>query len=108
VTGDRDEHHVLDRPRDRPRRTALGVATLAFYTVLGLAGATDGLSQYFDLSDNNLVWALRVMLLIVPLAAAWFTNRLCLDLQARDGVQADAEPDDEGDAATADREPAPV
>ena len=59
VTGDRSEHHVLDRPRDRPKRTALGVAALAFYTVLGLGGATDGLSQAFDLSDNNLVWVLR-------------------------------------------------
>jgi len=27
-TGDHDNHHLLDRPRDRPMRTALGVATL--------------------------------------------------------------------------------
>jgi ubiquinol-cytochrome c reductase cytochrome b subunit len=111
VTGDHDEHHVLDRPRDRPRRTALGVATLAFYTVLGLAGATDGLSQYFDLSDNSLVWALRVLLVVVPVVVAWFTYRLCLDLQARDGGQDDdgtADPNGGNDAAAAGREPAPV
>lgn len=84
VTGDREEHHVLDRPRDRPMRTALGVATLAFFSVLGLAGATDGLSQYFDLSDNDLVTVLRIMLVVVPVLAFVFTRRLCLELQARD------------------------
>ena len=38
VTGDHAEHHLLDRPRERPVRTALGVATLVFYAVLTLAG----------------------------------------------------------------------
>lgn len=33
-TNDRGEHHVLDRPRDRPLRTAIAVASLAFYLVL--------------------------------------------------------------------------
>jgi ubiquinol-cytochrome c reductase cytochrome b subunit len=108
VTGDHDEHHVLDRPRDRPIRTALGVATLAFYTVLGVAGATDGLSQAFDLSDNGLVVALRIMLVVVPAAAAWLTYRLCLDLQTRDGGQADDDPDKESDGADADRAVASV
>jgi ubiquinol-cytochrome c reductase cytochrome b subunit len=83
-TKDHAEHHVLDRPRDRPMRTALGVATLAFYTVLGLGGATDALAQLFDLSINTLIWALRVLLLVVPIAAAMVTRRLCLELQARD------------------------
>ena len=34
VTGDHAEHHLLDRPRQRPVRTALGAATIAFYVVL--------------------------------------------------------------------------
>ena len=37
-TKDRDEHHLLDRPRDRPVRTAIGVGVLSFYVVLLLAG----------------------------------------------------------------------
>jgi ubiquinol-cytochrome c reductase cytochrome b subunit len=87
-TKDHDEHHVLDRPRDRPLRTALGVATLVFYTVLGLGGATDALSQLFDLSINQLIWTLRVLLFVLPLAAAYLTRRLCLELQARDRSEA--------------------
>jgi len=86
-TKDHDEHHVLDRPRDRPLRTALGVATLVFYTVLGLGGATDALSQLFDLSINQLIWALRVLLFVLPVAAAYITRRLCLELQARDALE---------------------
>ena len=37
-TRDHASHNLLDRPRDRPLRTAFGVATLTFYTVLVLAG----------------------------------------------------------------------
>jgi ubiquinol-cytochrome c reductase cytochrome b subunit len=90
-TKDHAEHHVLDRPRDRPMRTALGVATLAFYTVLGLAGATDALSTLFNLSINTLVWMLRGLLLVVPLAAGYIAHRLCLELQARDLVEGEEE-----------------
>ena len=39
-TKDHAEHHVLDRPRDRPLRTAIGVGVLAFYLVL--LGAASG------------------------------------------------------------------
>jgi ubiquinol-cytochrome c reductase cytochrome b subunit len=85
ISGDHAEHHVLDRPRDRPLRTALGVATLAFYTVLGLGGASDALSTLFDISLNRLIWTLRALLFVVPVAAAYVTRQLCLELQRRDG-----------------------
>lgn len=34
VTSDRREHHLCDRPRNRPTRTGLGVAAIVFYAVL--------------------------------------------------------------------------
>ena len=83
-TGDREVHHLLDRPRDRPARTALGVATLAFYIVLFIAGGSDVLSTTFGLSVNQLIWALRVSLLVVPVLAAIVAYRLCRDLTSRD------------------------
>jgi ubiquinol-cytochrome c reductase cytochrome b subunit len=101
VTGDHAEHHVLDRPRDRPLRTALGVATLAFYSVLGLAGATDGLSQYFDLSDNDLVDVLRVMLVVFPAIVFVLTRRLCMELQADEPAPGD-DPSDEHEPSSGD------
>lgn len=83
-TGDHAEHHVLDRPRDRPARTAAGVAALSFYTVLGLGGANDLITTFFGFSLDLVVWALRGMLLVVPPLAALLAYRLCIELRARD------------------------
>ncbi len=85
VTGDRSEHHLLDRPRDRPVRTALGVSTIAFYGVLFLAGGSDVLSTTFGLSVNAVFQAFRIMLVTLPVAAGWATYRLCKELSLRDG-----------------------
>ena len=86
VTGDRAERHLADRPRQRPVRTALGVATLSFYAVLFLAGGADVISVTFGLSVNAVLWTFRVALFVVPPIAAWIAYRLCLELCARDGV----------------------
>ncbi|WP_334144125.1 cytochrome bc1 complex cytochrome b subunit [Rhabdothermincola sp.] len=85
VTKDRREHHVLDRPRDRPVRTALGAATLSFYTVLGFAGSNDVLAIAFDLSLNAVLVAFRVLLFVVPPVVGVVTYRVCKELQRRDG-----------------------
>jgi ubiquinol-cytochrome c reductase cytochrome b subunit len=79
-TGDRREHHVLDRPRDRPVRTGIGVAAVAFFTVLGFAGSDDVLAVAFGLSVNALVWTFRVALVVVPLGAGLLAARICVEL----------------------------
>jgi ubiquinol-cytochrome c reductase cytochrome b subunit len=84
-TKDHREHHVLDRPRDKPMRTALGVATLSFYTILGLAAADDVLAVALGVSMNAILNAYRVMLLVVPPIAGVLAFRLCKELQTRDG-----------------------
>ena len=86
VTRDHEEHHLLDRPRQRPVRTALGVATLSFYGILFLGGASDVLSVTFGLSVNAVLWSFRVALFVVPPIAAWATWALCRELSARDGL----------------------
>jgi len=82
ITGDRAEHHLLDRPRDRPLRTAIGVAAFAFYAVLFFAGGTDVLAAVFDLSINREIWVGRGLLLVLPPLVAVFTYRLCRELGA--------------------------
>ncbi|CAN5863545.1 ubiquinol-cytochrome c reductase cytochrome b subunit [soil metagenome] len=100
VTRDHEPHHLLDRPRDRPVRTALGLATLVFYTVLTFAGASDVLSVTFGLSVNAVFQAFRVSLLVLPPLVAWATYRLCKELAAHErAVMAD------DDGATGDHEP---
>jgi ubiquinol-cytochrome c reductase cytochrome b subunit len=86
VTRDRDEHHLLDRPRQRPVRTAFGTATLTFYTVLFFAASSDVLSVTFGLSVNAVLWSFRVALFVLPPLVGWATWALCRELSARDGL----------------------
>lgn len=86
VTRDYDEHHLLDRPRQRPVRTALGVATLAFYSVCFLGAASDVVASTFHVSVNRVLITLRVLVFLVPIVAAWATYRLCRELSDRDGL----------------------
>ena len=89
VTKDHREHHVLDRPRDRPMRTALGVTTLTFYTILGVAASNDVLALALGVSLNAILIALRVLLIVVPPIAGYAAYRLCKELQKRDGAFVD-------------------
>jgi ubiquinol-cytochrome c reductase cytochrome b subunit len=83
-THDRAVHHLLDRPRDRPARTAIGVAALSFFIVLTLAGGQDVIAQQLHASITSVTLALRIMLFAVPIVAAAITVKWCHDLQAGD------------------------
>ena len=84
VTGDKREHHVLDRPRNVPFRTAFGVSLLTAFVILILAGSNDLIATHFHLSINDIIQALRVLLFVAPAFAFWITKRICLGLQRRD------------------------
>ncbi|GGT55392.1 menaquinol-cytochrome c reductase cytochrome b subunit [Streptomyces atratus] len=84
VTGDRREHHLCDRPRNRPTRTGLGVAAIVFYAVLLVAGGNDVVALSFRVSVEAMTWILRTALIAAPLLAFALTKRLCLALQMRD------------------------
>jgi ubiquinol-cytochrome c reductase cytochrome b subunit len=86
VTRDYDEHNLLDRPRQRPVRTALGAATISFYVICFLGGAADVLASTFGLSVNAILWTFRVAVIVVPVIVGWFVHRLCHELAERDGV----------------------
>jgi ubiquinol-cytochrome c reductase cytochrome b subunit len=123
VTRDRAEHHMAERPRQRPVRTAMGVATITFYTILFLGGASDVIAQTFGLSVNAVLWSFRFLVLLLPPLTGWAAYRLCRELAARDGVptgskvrlreipsrlrHADDEPEADGDDA-AERAPQPA
>jgi len=83
-TKDKRAHHLLQRPRDVPTRTALGAMALGFYIVLTLSGANDVIADKFHISLNAMTWAGRIGLLIVPPVCYWFTYRACLGLQQHD------------------------
>jgi ubiquinol-cytochrome c reductase cytochrome b subunit len=84
-TGDYAEHHVLDRPRDRPVRTGVGVGVLFFYLTLLGAASSDVLSARFGLSVNSVIWTFRIAVFVVPTVAAVVAYKLCRELRRRDG-----------------------
>ncbi|GAB2680166.1 cytochrome bc1 complex cytochrome b subunit [Thalassiella azotivora] len=84
VTGDKREHHLLDRPRNAPFRTGAGVAAIVFYVILALAATNDLIATHFGLSINDLTWAFRVLLFVAPAVAFWATKRICLGMQRKD------------------------
>ena len=84
ATGDKREHNLLDRPRNAPVRTGIGVMAIVFYGILWLAGGNDLVATTFDLSINALSWTLRVLLIVAPPLAFIITKRICLSLQRRD------------------------
>ncbi|MFI6012574.1 cytochrome bc complex cytochrome b subunit [Streptomyces sp. NPDC051243] len=81
ATGDRREHHLCDRPRDRPVRTGFGVAGIVFYGVLLLAGGNDIVALTFRVSLNALTWVLRVAVIVLPVLAFLVTKRVCVALR---------------------------
>lgn len=86
-TGDRDAHNILDRPRDAPNRTALGVAGLVFYGSLWAAAGDDVIATRFHLAFETELNVLRFTLIAGPFVAYWLTRGICLGLQARDREQ---------------------
>jgi ubiquinol-cytochrome c reductase cytochrome b subunit len=84
VTGDDREHHVLDRPRNKPARTGLGVAFLTAFIILALAGSNDLIATHFALSINAITWVFRILFFVGPVFAYFITKRICLGLQRKD------------------------
>lgn len=88
LTGDKREHHVLDRPRNAPTRTALGVAGMACYAMFWIAGGNDIIATRFHLSLNAITVFMRVAVFVAPVIAFIVTKRICLSLQRADRERA--------------------
>jgi ubiquinol-cytochrome c reductase cytochrome b subunit len=84
LSGDTASHHLLQRPRDVPVRTSLGMMALTFYGVLMLSGGNDVFADKFDVSLNAMIWFGRLGVIVLPPIAYVLTYRICLGLQQHD------------------------
>ena len=84
VTGDKREHHIAERPRNVPTRTAIGAAGVSFYAVLWAAASSDLIATHFRLSIEGVITSLQVLFFLAPVAAFMITKRTCLALQRKD------------------------
>ncbi len=104
LTHDHEPHELLDRPRNRPLRTAFGSAVLTFYIVLFGAGSQDIFAQHLNVSIAAVDRTFRVLLVVAPVVVGLIAWKWCRDLSKES-------PDDGPDtAAEAERisEPEPV
>jgi ubiquinol-cytochrome c reductase cytochrome b subunit len=97
ATGDRAFHNLLDRPREAPWRTAIGMAVLTWVFIVFVAGSADRVNVFFGLSYSAQLWAYRVLAWLIPLAVLFGTKRVCEELRAGEVVEtqrkaAEAEP----------------
>jgi ubiquinol-cytochrome c reductase cytochrome b subunit len=86
VTGDNEMHNLLDRPRDRPKRTAAGVAIFALLFTLFAASSTDVLANFFHVSLNEVLWFFRFAVIIVPIISGLVAYQLCREMQGVHGI----------------------
>jgi ubiquinol-cytochrome c reductase cytochrome b subunit len=88
ASGDRREHHLLDRPRNNPTRTGLGVMAITFYVLLWISGGNDIIATHLQLSINDITRWLRVLVFVLPPLMYVLTKRICLGLQRADREKA--------------------
>ncbi|HET8795494.1 MAG TPA: ubiquinol-cytochrome c reductase cytochrome b subunit [Arthrobacter sp.] len=84
VTKDKREHHLLDRPRNAPTRTAVGVAGVIYYCVLWAAASSDLIATHFSISLNDVIYWLRALFILGPIIGFVVTKRIALALQRKD------------------------
>lgn len=83
-TKDRLDHDVLDRPRDAPTRTGVGVAGMIFYGVLWGAASADIAATMFHVSLNVVLTVLQVAIVTGPVIGFAIARSICRWLQRRD------------------------
>jgi ubiquinol-cytochrome c reductase cytochrome b subunit len=84
VTGDKREHHLLQRPRNAPTRTAFLAAMVTVYGLLWAAGGNDILATHFHWSLNSITYFMRAAVFIIPPIVYYITRRWCIGLQRAD------------------------
>lgn len=84
VTKDDRVHNILDRPRNAPFRTGVGVAGIIAFSALMIAASSDLIATHFHVSLNDVAYVLRALFVFGPLIGFLITRRICLALQRKD------------------------
>lgn len=84
ITGDKREHHLLQRPRNAPTRTGIMVALMTFYGLSWAAGGNDIIAIKMHLSINQITYFMRAAVFIGPVIAFFIARRWCISLQRHD------------------------
>jgi ubiquinol-cytochrome c reductase cytochrome b subunit len=92
MTHDRTQHDLLDRPRDNPRRTAIGAAVFAWVAVVFVGGASDRLFLAVGIPYETQIWIFRGAFFLVPVVAYVVAGRVARWLRASEAHPLRTEP----------------
>ena len=81
ITRDHREHNLLERPRDRPLRTATGAAFLSWVVIIFMIGSTDRLFFRLDISYTAQIHVWRFGVWVLPAIVFVLTLWICRWLQ---------------------------
>ncbi|MDQ4130331.1 MAG: cytochrome b N-terminal domain-containing protein [Actinomycetota bacterium] len=88
IRGERGFSNVLDRPRDRPGRTAFGAAFFIWVALVLFAGSADRVYVFFGIVDYVAqVWVYRAAVFVVPIVVYFVTKRVCKELQRAERIE---------------------
>jgi ubiquinol-cytochrome c reductase cytochrome b subunit len=82
LSGDRLRHDLLDRPRDRPRRTAFGAAFFTWVGTIFAAGAADRILVRVGIPYEDQVWFFRIAAVVGPVVVYLVVKWTCEQLRA--------------------------
>jgi ubiquinol-cytochrome c reductase cytochrome b subunit len=80
-TRDKRQHHLLERPRDNPRRTAFITSFLVWVVTVFAFGASDRIFVTLSVSYTLQLWIFRVLFFVAPAIAYVVTRRWAQALQ---------------------------
>ncbi len=74
ITGDRRQHDLLDRPRDRPTRTAIGAAFFSWVVIIFAVGSTDRIFFRLHVPYTAMIHFWRVGVWVLPIIVFFITR----------------------------------
>ncbi len=80
ITGDRGYHNLLDRPRDKPWRTGVGVGFFTWVGMIFFAGSSDRVFVEMHISYTLQIHVYQVAVFVVPVLAGLIAKRVCEQL----------------------------
>jgi ubiquinol-cytochrome c reductase cytochrome b subunit len=84
ISGDREAHNLLERPRNNPWRTAFGFALITWVFLIFLAGSADRVDVTFGLGYATQIRIYRILIWVGPVVVGWIAKWVCDELVAGD------------------------
>ncbi|WP_310963386.1 cytochrome bc1 complex cytochrome b subunit [Nocardioides terrisoli] len=94
LTGDRGTHHIAAGPMSSPRRFAIGVWAIGFYSILLLAAGEELIVQLSGATIETVRDTLRVCVLVLPVVAALLAHRAASNHVRREAAEQQEESDE--------------